>query len=124
MFDIDHFKGINDTFGHDAGDNVLKKLAEIVKKEIRDTDIFARWGGEEFIILLPNTQVNGGTEFAERLRKKIEDKNFKNPETVTVSLGVTAFKTDDTEDSFLKRVDDGLYLAKKNGRNRVRTVYE
>lgn len=124
MFDIDHFKGINDTFGHDAGDNVLKKLAEIVKKEIRDTDIFARWGGEEFIILLPNTPVNGGAEFAERLRKKIEDTDFKNPETVTVSLGVTAFKTDDTEDSFLKRVDDGLYLAKKNGRNRVRTVYE
>jgi diguanylate cyclase (GGDEF)-like protein/PAS domain S-box-containing protein len=124
MFDIDHFKGINDTFGHDAGDNVLKKLAEIVKKEIRDTDIFARWGGEEFIILLPNTPVNGGAEFAERLRKKIEDTDFTNPETVTVSLGVTAFKTSDTEDSFLKRVDDGLYLAKKNGRNRVRAVYE
>ncbi|MDY0361228.1 MAG: PAS domain S-box protein [Desulforegulaceae bacterium] len=124
MLDIDHFKGINDNFGHDAGDMVLKKLTSLVQEEIRDTDVFARWGGEEFIVLLPNTPINGGTEFAERLRKKIEQTDFKNPQTVTVSLGVTVFKTNDTEDSFLKRVDNGLYLAKKNGRNRVETVYE
>jgi diguanylate cyclase (GGDEF)-like protein/PAS domain S-box-containing protein len=124
MFDIDHFKGINDNFGHDAGDMVLKKLTSLVLKEIRNTDVFARWGGEEFIVLLPNTPINGATEFAERLRKKIEQTDFKNPENVTVSLGVTVFKTNDTEDGFLKRVDDGLYLAKKNGRNKVKTVYE
>lgn len=122
MFDIDHFKGINDNFGHDAGDMVLKKLTSIVQEEIRTTDVFARWGGEEFIVLLPNTDFQGAVNIAQRLREKTDQTDFSKPKNVTISLGVSSFCTDDTEDSFLKRVDDALYLAKKNGRNRVRSI--
>ncbi len=119
MFDIDHFKNINDSFGHDIGDEVLIKLTNIVKEYIRDTDIFSRWGGEEFMILLPNTNIIDASNLAERIRVKIENKYFKGPNTVTCSFGVTEFRTNDTEEIFTKRIDEALYNSKRSGRNTV-----
>lgn len=119
MFDIDHFKKINDSFGHDIGDEVLKKLSKLVKEYIRDTDLFFRWGGEEFMVLLPHTGLNDATNLSERIREKIENKYFKGPNTVTCSFGVTQYNEKDTEELFTKRVDEALYESKHNGRNRV-----
>jgi diguanylate cyclase (GGDEF)-like protein/PAS domain S-box-containing protein len=119
MFDIDHFKKINDKYGHLCGDDVLKTIAKIGKESVRTSDIVARWGGEEFIILQPDIPANKAPVLAERLRQAIESHNFEKVGRVTASFGVTNFKEDDTDDSFIKRVDDALYLAKKNGRNRV-----
>ena len=123
MFDIDHFKRINDTFGHDAGDRVLINLVQLVKKCIRDTDIFARWGGEEFMILLPHTNLENATKLAERIRVQVMQYNFNEVSSVTCSFGVTEFreKDKDTDEVFLKRVDNALYESKRNGRNRVTT---
>ena len=122
MFDIDHFKTVNDTFGHDVGDEVLIKLSGMINEYIRDTDIFSRWGGEEFIILLPHTKIKDASNLAERIRGKVENKYFKGPNTVTCSFGVTEHQFDDTEESFTKRVDEALYESKHTGRNKV-TVF-
>ena len=119
MFDIDHFKSINDTYGHLIGDSVLVEIAQIVKNNIRSTDIFARWGGEEFVILAPNINKDQAKILAEKIRKLIARHQFKYVDHVTVSLGVTEFLPTDTKESFLKRTDDALYLAKRKGRNRV-----
>lgn len=119
MFDIDHFKRINDTFGHPAGDAVLAELARIVTGTIRSEDSFARWGGEEFVILLPQTESRGAQSMAERIRSLVERNPFPVAEQVTCSFGVTPFGASDTPDSFLKRVDEALYRAKESGRNRV-----
>ncbi len=119
MFDIDHFKNVNDIFGHDVGDEVLKKLSNLVNEYIRDTDIFSRWGGEEFMILLPHTKITDASNLANRIREKIENKYFKGPNTVTCSFGVTEYTIDDTEESYTKRVDEALYKSKHSGRNMV-----
>lgn len=119
MFDIDHFKKINDTYGHLCGDDVLKIIAKIGKESIRKSDFIARWGGEEFIILQPDIPANEAQTLAERLRQAIESHNFEKAGRITASFGVTHFKEDDTDESFIKRVDDALYLAKENGKNRV-----
>ncbi|WP_456395429.1 GGDEF domain-containing protein [Desulfurobacterium sp.] len=119
MFDIDHFKKVNDTYGHDAGDRVLEKIAKIVRDNIRKVDMFVRWGGEEFIIFLSNTDKKGATVLAEKIRKKIENTVFDEVGKVTVSFGVTELKEGDTIDNLLKRVDEVLYRAKRLGRNRV-----
>ncbi len=119
MFDIDHFKEVNDTYGHAVGDYVLKTLAQIAKKNIRDIDYLIRWGGEEFIVIALDTDLRGAEVMAEKIRKAIENYNFDKVGRVTVSFGVTQFKQDDTEDSLMKRVDDALYQAKGKGRNRV-----
>lgn len=119
MFDIDKFKRVNDTFGHDIGDDVLVNLCNLVKNTIREIDFFARWGGEEFIVLLPSTDINSTERLAERLREKIEKNNFKRVGQVTCSFGVTEFIKKESIEYFLKRVDDALYKAKKSGRNRV-----
>ncbi len=119
MFDIDHFKSINDSFGHAAGDSVLKQLTGLVQSLIRDIDVFARWGGEEFIILLPHTDRSGAGNTAERIRSATEKTDFGLNRKITVSFGAAAFTEADDADNVLKRVDDLLYLAKKNGRNRV-----
>jgi len=119
MFDIDHFKKINDSFGHNIGDEVLKKLSKLVQNCIRDTDLFFRWGGEEFMILLPQTNLKDAIILCERIRVDIESEYFEGPNTVTCSFGVTQYNENDSEDSFTKRVDNALYDSKHDGRNRV-----
>ena len=119
MFDIDFFKNINDNFGHDVGDEVLKHLSDIVAKRLRESDIFARWGGEEFIILLKACSKEDACNFAQNLRSNIEDAIFPNEIKITCSFGVTATLPDDSIKTFLKRVDELLYESKRNGRNQV-----
>lgn len=119
VFDIDHFKRINDTFGHLAGDEVLKKIAAITRNNIRMVDYLIRWGGEEFMIILPETDLAKAEEMANRIKLAIECFDFNGNGKVTVSVGVTQHKRDDSEDTFIKRADDALYKAKLNGRNRV-----
>ncbi len=119
IFDIDHFKSINDTYGHLIGDSVLTEIANLVKNNIRSTDIFARWGGEEFVILAPNINKEQAKILAEKIRKLIAHHRFKYVDHVTVSLGVTEFLPTDNKESFIKRADEALYLAKRKGRNRV-----
>jgi len=119
MFDIDHFKLVNDTFGHDVGDRVLVNIAHLVENMIRDIDSFARWGGEEFIILTPNNDIDGATLLAERIRRTIELNDFTPVKTLTSSFGVIQYNKNEEKTSFFKRVDEALYAAKYQGRNRV-----
>ena len=119
FFDIDLFKKVNDIYGHDIGDYVLENIANLVSIEIRSSDIFARWGGEEFIIFLPNTNISNSIDIAEKLRKIIEEHAFSNVDSITCSFGVTQLQEQDDKTSFLKRVDELLYKAKENGRNCV-----
>jgi diguanylate cyclase (GGDEF)-like protein len=122
MCDIDHFKSINDSLGHDAGDYVLVQIAELLKNSVRQQDTVCRWGGEEFIILLPETDLSGGKKLADKLRKSIEyqDFYFKSKELkITMSFGITFCKEDITVYSYIKEADELMYQAKKSGRNRV-----
>ncbi len=119
MLDIDHFKEVNDTYGHLVGDYVLKTIANIVRENIRKIDYLVRWGGEEFMVIAPEADLERIRELAERIRTVIEGYSFDKVGKVTVSFGITQFKKDDTEDSFIKKADDALYKAKANGRNRV-----
>jgi len=122
IFDIDHFKSINDSYGHNAGDMVLKKVAEVVKRMIRHSDVFIRTGGEEFIILLPSCPLQQGIKLAERIRKEIESTSFTYKETriwVTVSMGITEYIRGQDLHQFIERADQALYRAKNSGRNRV-----
>ncbi len=119
MFDIDHFKKVNDTYGHNTGDDVLRELTSLVSKPIRQHDLFARWGGEEFLIMVTNTTKSGAAIFAEKLRHSIETYNFPAVSRVTCSFGVGEFERVDTIDSFVQKVDAALYRAKSAGRNRV-----
>ena len=119
MFDIDHFKRINDTYGHDVGDKILVELVELVKLCIRETDIFSRWGGEEFMVLLPHTTLDNADKLSERIRIKVEEKNFEVVGSVTCSFGVSELLPEDTEETFTKRVDNALYESKRSGRNLV-----
>jgi len=119
IFDIDHFKKVNDKYGHSVGDYVLKTLADIVRENIRKIDYFVRWGGEEFMIISSETNLKEASALAERIREIIESYMFEDIRKVTVSLGVTEFKENDTVDSLIKRADDAMYEAKKKGRNRV-----
>lgn len=120
MFDIDHFKTINDTYGHDVGDDVLKEFSTLISKHIRDSDRFGRWGGEEFILLLPNLDKKEAMSVVQKLRKIVAKYPFSDIPQITTSVGVTVFTTNDTKESLLKRVDSALYKAKKAGRNKVR----
>jgi len=119
MFDIDNFKRVNDTYGHMVGDDVLCMLTQIVKENLRETDFLVRWGGEEFVIIAPESDLQMAEKLAERIRLATESYRFDQVERVTVSLGIAQFHKDDTEDAFVKRADDAMYTAKKNGRNRV-----
>ena len=120
MFDLDFFKGINDRFGHKAGDRVLIHVVELVRTRIRKIDVFARWGGEEFVILLPNTPLFHAARLAEELRKRIEGSEVLGVGTVTCSFGVTEYTDGDNADSILSRADNLLYEAKRAGRNKVK----
>jgi diguanylate cyclase (GGDEF)-like protein/PAS domain S-box-containing protein len=119
MFDIDYFKRINDLFGHQKGDYVLKTIAHIVKNNIRTTDFFGRWGGEEFMILLPETSLDNAEILSEKIRTIVGTYHFEDIQNVTISCGVTEFIDGDTIDTLIKVADDALYLAKKQGRNKV-----
>ncbi|EIW00621.1 diguanylate cyclase [Thermoanaerobacter siderophilus] len=117
FLDIDNFKTYNDTFGHVAGDVMLQKTAEIIKNSIRTVDIAGRFGGEEFIIILPGTDEEGAVAVAERIRKTIENYPFPH-RRVTASLGITLAKNSDSVESLLERADRALYQAKREGKNR------
>ncbi len=118
MFDIDFFKKVNDTYGHLAGDSVLKEITALTKEHIRANDIFARWGGEEFVIVL-DTDIKKGLEIAEGLRKNIECKEFAIVKNITCSFGITEFREKDSLNRMINRADESLYEAKSSGRNRV-----
>jgi diguanylate cyclase (GGDEF)-like protein len=122
MFDIDHFKVINDSYGHRAGDSVLCEIVRLVAKHVRGHDLFARWGGEEFMIMTTHTTSGGAKQFAEKLRHLIECQEFDKGARVTCSFGVTELDAADCEDLFTRRVDNALYEAKRRGRNRVETA--
>ena len=121
MFDIDYFKKINDTHGHDVGDYVLKTVAKNVKKVIREVDYFGRWGGEEFLIILPQTDLEGAMAAAEKIREVIENIGFGKIGKVTASFGVSTYikSLDNSPDEIIKSADIALYDAKKKGRNKV-----
>lgn len=120
MLDIDHFKKINDKFGHITGDTVLVKFVDLLHKRQRKLDYVFRSGGEEFVLLLRNTGLQQALSLAESLRKNIEEMSLLEGERITTSLGVTEYETGETEVEWLKRTDELLYEAKENGRNCVR----
>jgi diguanylate cyclase (GGDEF)-like protein len=121
MYDLDYFKRVNDTFGHDAGDEVLRAVTDVVKGNTRTVDVVARWGGEEFMVLMPQSNLAAAGNAAEKLRQAVEQTRLDKVGMVTVSFGVTEFVSPDDFNTLLKRVDDALYQAKANGRNRVET---
>jgi len=119
MFDIDHFKRVNDTYGHDVGDYVLQELSKTILQIIRKTDKLGRWGGEEFMLITPHTNQTEAFELAQKIRKGIENHPFQTVNHITISMGVTQYKNGDTLTIITKTVDDALYKAKENGRNQV-----
>jgi two-component system cell cycle response regulator len=124
LMDIDFFKSVNDTHGHDAGDAVLKEFALRLRRSVRGVDLACRYGGEEFVVLMPDTDLAQAHAIAERVREAVADKGFEAgtgwPLRVTISLGVALNESDaDTPDTMLKRADMALYRAKREGRNRV-----
>jgi two-component system cell cycle response regulator len=125
ILDIDYFKSINDSYGHDAGDDVLREFATRVRKSIRGIDLACRHGGEEFVIVMPETDMAVAGVVAERIRRRIASEPFAIQKgsgaiDVTISIGIAALQfADDTADAILKRADQALYRAKRDGRNRV-----
>ena len=122
LLDIDYFKSVNDDFGHDIGDETLKCVAKILKNSIRLTDIVGRWGGEEFILIVPNTDLQDAQKLAEKIRHAIEGYSFKEIGHKTASFGISTFNKGDTKESLVKRADEALYKAKNNGRNRIEVI--
>ncbi|RMG57686.1 MAG: GGDEF domain-containing protein [Gammaproteobacteria bacterium] len=121
MLDLDHFKHINDTHGHLCGDEILKKVGQIVQHTIRASDLAFRFGGEEIAVLLPNCNPEGARQLAERLRGRVQDEAYCEARDleVTVSIGIAALQTGDSRETLFQRADEALYRAKHNGRNRV-----
>ena len=124
MLDIDRFKKVNDNFGHDVGDLVLRKLVNNIMERIRKIDTLGRWGGEEFLIILPGANINDAVLLAEELRRSINQMEIPKVGHVSVSLGVATYKMGDSVDSLVKRADEMLYKAKAEGRNCVRYTIE
>lgn len=122
FYDIDNFKKINDTYGHAIGDEVIKGITNLFKKMLRATDVFARWGGEEFAIIMPHTSLANALNATEKLRKVLEETKFTKVGYVTCSFGVTEYKEEDTAHSLVIRVDDAMYKAKKGGKNKVEAL--
>ena len=122
ILDIDRFKDFNDKYGHLIGDEVLIMLSENIQSHTRESDLFARWGGEEFVLLFSNTNLKNAVRLAENFRQIIEKLKFKSAGSVTVSFGLTEYKKDDTLKSMFKRADDALYEAKNSGRNCIKSI--
>lgn len=122
IIDIDFFKSVNDIYGHQIGDTVLKEFANILKSNSRKTDTVGRWGGEEFLIICSETNLEGILSFANSLKEKISTFSFALGEQKTASFGVSIYEKDEDTDSMIKRADDALYNAKKNGRNSVEYI--
>ncbi len=119
MLDIDHFKVVNDTFGHNIGDDVLVDIADTLRVSVRNSDTVGRWGGEEFLVILPSTDLEQAGAVAEKVRGRVADLKLPTVGKVTVSLGVAEYQADDTEQQVVARADIALYAAKEGGRNRV-----
>ena len=119
MIDLDTFKHINDTFGHNKGDEVIREVAAIMKRMIRPTDFAGRWGGDEFVIILPGTTLANARIVASRLQQAFQTIQLPDHSFLTASIGCTTASPDETEQTFYKRMDDALYLAKEGGRNRI-----
>lgn len=119
LLDIDYFKQINDTHGHAIGDIVLKKLAALIQMHIRPKDIFARFGGEEFVLLIPNLEGKQALQFAERINRLIAEAPWPETGSVTISLGVETYKAHYTAEDLIESADKALYVSKKNGRNKA-----
>ena len=120
LFDIDHFKSVNDTFGHIAGDSVIRQVAELTMDVVRESDAVTRWGGEEYLVLLNDCDLQRAIAIAEKLRQRIAEHDFgldSSPFPITVSLGVAQYHGNESENSFFTRADDALYGAKHGGRN-------
>lgn len=119
LLDIDHFKSVNDTYGHPVGDQVLMDVARLLCCGVREVDVVGRWGGEEFLIICPDTTFDGALATAEKLRERVAGHTFAAVGNKTSSFGVTAVRSDDTIPAMMARVDLALYRSKENGRNRV-----
>lgn len=119
MLDIDHFKDINDSFGHRMGDEALKHLAKLVRSELRQQDVLGRYGGEEFVILLPATSLTGAVQLAEKVRRAVAAAVFPHARRVTLSIGCAQVHLGETLEVAIERADDGMYQAKRGGRNQV-----
>jgi len=119
MIDVDNFKSVNDTYGHQVGDITLINIAKLIKTNVRKIDTVCRWGGEEFLIITPQTHIEGAASLAESLRELIETTIFETVGRVTCSFGVASLEEYDSKDSILKRADDALYISKQEGKNKV-----
>ena len=119
MVDVDHFKAVNDTFGHETGDNLLKSLAHLMKASVRKSDMVARWGGEEFVILLLNADIHQANLRTEQIRSIIESTPFDKPERVTASFGITQYQAEDSLEGLMERADRMMYFSKTQGGNRT-----
>ena len=120
IFDIDDFKMVNDNYSHQIGDDVLKEIAKIIQNGVREQDINVRWGGEEFLILLPQTNLEGAVIVASKIRIAIKEHLFSNKDLrITASFGVSQLLSEDTETTFISRGDNLLYEAKKTGKDKV-----
>jgi diguanylate cyclase (GGDEF)-like protein len=119
LLDVDNFKSVNDTYGHQIGDKVLIEFSKILREQCRKTDIVGRWGGEEFMVICPENDLEKTAQLAENLRKKIENMDFPVVQSCTASFGVTAYLPDDHTERIVARADTALYKAKEAGRNRV-----
>jgi diguanylate cyclase (GGDEF)-like protein len=123
LLDVDHFKAINDNHGHPAGDSVLRDIASLLKQHSRTSDSVGRWGGEEFVIVCPETHLEGAAQLAESLKETVGKHSFNIERSVTASIGITSLREDDTLESLMERVDRALYQAKENGRDCVVANY-
>ena len=121
MFDIDHFKKINDRYGHLVGDDVLVTLTKLIMEDKRSSDLIYRYGGEEFFLVLPNTDIKGAVKTAQRLHKLISKLFIPKVGHISVSMGVVEYQSQETIDDVIKRVDDLMYQAKKAGRNQIKS---
>jgi diguanylate cyclase (GGDEF)-like protein len=119
LIDIDQFKLVNDTYGHLIGDTVLKEVSSLLNENMRESDFVGRWGGEEFLVINPETTIAGALVLAQKLRKVIAEYAFAPVGRITISLGVASLVEGDQEDELLRRADEALYRAKNHGGNRV-----
>jgi diguanylate cyclase (GGDEF)-like protein len=119
MIDVDFFKQINDNFGHNIGDEVLIRLAQVLNSSKRSTDYLGRWGGDELVLLLTDTNLTGAANLAEKLRHLVEDHTFPHSRHLSISMGASEYRDGDSQASFIERADAAMYRAKRGGRNRV-----